>query len=349
MKVLVTGGCGFLGSHLCEYYINKGWDVIAYDNLTKNELSRTGFALEASRMYNWNYLEKIGVQLVKADIRDYETLIKYAQGCDYIINAAAQPAMTISWEDPRLDFETNLLGTFNILEAGRKFNIPVGTCATGHCYGAGLNDQIVEKETRYVREPEGVKETEPVMEGVLTPLHASKGAGDIYVRTYIDTYNLDACSFRLSGIYGTRQFGGEDHGWVANFAIRAITDRTLTIFGNGKQTRDIIYVTDVCKAFDAFYNTRASGIYNIGGGQKTIISLVECIDLIEKIDGRKSDVKFEDNRHADMLWFVCDINKAKEQLKWEPEIVPEQGVKMLMDWIYNEKPIFMEKIAAELK
>jgi len=349
MKILVTGGCGFLGSHVCEYYINKGWDVIAYDNMTKNELSRTGFALEASRMYNWNYLENLGVQMVEADIRDFDTLLKWTESCDFIVHTAAQPAMTISWEDPMLDFTTNMQGAFNVLEAARQNGkIPVASCATGHCYGSELNKQITELETRYVRPQGGVKENEPVLQDVLTPLHASKGAGDIYVKTYIDTYQMDACSFRLSGIYGMRQFGGEDHGWVANFAIRAITGRQLTVFGNGKQTRDIVYATDVCRAFDAFFETRASGIYNIGGGEKTIISLVECIDLIQEIDGRNADVRFAEDRPADMQWFVCDITKAKEKLGWEPTILPQEGVKMLMDWIKAEKPIFMEKTAAEL-
>ncbi|MGA1870454.1 MAG: NAD-dependent epimerase/dehydratase family protein [bacterium] len=347
MKVLVTGGCGFLGSHVCEYYRNKGWEVISYDNMTKYELSRTGFALEASRDYNWSHLEKLDVKLVKEDVRDYQTLLHYAKGCDYIVHTAAQPAMTISWENPRLDIETNLMGTFNVLEAAREYKIPVGSCATGHVYGNDLNNQIKELNTRYTRDPAGVSEKEPTLTGVLTPLHASKGAGDIYVKTYIDTYKLEACSFRLSGIYGTRQFGGEDHGWVANFAIRAITDRPLTVFGNGKQIRDIIYVTDVCRAFDAFFETRASGIYNIGGGTNTAISLIECIDLIEKLNKRKATIKYEADRHGDLRYFICDIEKAKKDLNWEPEILPEQGVTMLMDWIKSEKDIFMEKTASE--
>ena len=110
-----------------------------------------------------------------------------------------------------------------------------------------------------------------------------KQPGDIYIRAYIDTYKLEAASFRLTGIYGTRQFGGEDHGWVANFAIRSILDWPLVLYGNGKQVRDIIYAKDVCRAFDAFYKTRNPGIYNIGGGEKTAISLLECIDILEDI------------------------------------------------------------------
>ena len=116
MKVLVTGGCGFLGSHVCEYYIHKGWGVISYDNMTKHELIRTGFAAESARLYNWDYLKSISVEMVLADVRDLKQLMDYANGCDYIIHTAAQPAMTISWEAPELDITTNIIGTFNVLE-----------------------------------------------------------------------------------------------------------------------------------------------------------------------------------------------------------------------------------------
>ena len=258
MRVLVTGGCGFLGSHVCEYYVKKDNEVISYDNMTKHELERTGFGTELARNYNWNYLKNLGVKLVKADIRNFEELIDCSQGCDYIIHTAAQPAMTISWEDPRLDFTTNVQGTFNVLEVARKLEIPVACCATIHIYGNRINQTLKEGDRRYLRQPEGIDEDYPTLEGTITPLHASKGAGDIYVRTYIDTYKLEAASFRLTGIYGTRQFGGEDHGWVANFIIRSVLGWPITIFGTGKQVRDIIYAADVCEAFDAFFKLRSS-------------------------------------------------------------------------------------------
>ena len=139
MKVFVTGGCGFLGSHVCEFYIKKGADVIAYDNMTKHELKRIGLATESARDFNWNFLKRLGVKLVKADIRNYEELLDHVNGCDYIIHTAAQPAMTISWEDPRLDITTNIMGTFNVLEAARKLQIPVVSCATVHVYGNKIN------------------------------------------------------------------------------------------------------------------------------------------------------------------------------------------------------------------
>jgi CDP-paratose 2-epimerase len=342
-KVLVTGGCGFLGSHVCEYYRQKGADVISYDNMTKTELSRTGFAVESARNHNMDYLKGIGVTVVKADVRNFEELMDHATGCDYIIHTAAQPAMTISWEDPRLDITTNVMGTFNVLEAARKLKIPVACCATIHIYGNKINETLQEKEKQYVREPVGIDESHPTLEGTITPLHASKAAGDIYIRVYIDTYRLEAASFRLTGIYGTRQFGGEDHGWVANFAIRSIMGWPITIFGTGKQVRDIIYATDICEAFDAFYRLRRPGVYNIGGGTDTLLSLLECIDMLEEINGVKPEVKFSPDRHGDLRYFVCDITKAKRELGWSPQVMPREGIGKLVRWIKDNRKIFSNK------
>lgn len=343
MKVLVTGGCGFLGSHVCEYYIQKGAGVIAYDNMTKHELKRTGYMAEEARNYNWDLLNSMGVKLVKADVRNFEELTDNAQGCDYIIHTAAQPAMTISWEDPRLDITSNVIGTFNVLEAARKLKIPVASCATIHVYGNEINKSLKEEEKRYVRKPEAIDENYPTLEGIITPLHASKAAGDNYTRVYIDTYQVKAASFRLTGIYGTRQLGGEDHGWVANFSIRSVLGWPLTIFGTGKQLRDIIYATDVCRAFNAFYQARKPGIYNIGGGAETAISLLECIDMIEEINKEKPDVKFEPDRHGDLRYFICDISKAQKNLNWQPEILPREGIEKLIDWIKENIHLFSNK------
>lgn len=343
MKVMVTGGCGFLGSHVCEFYIERGAEVLSYDNMTKHELERTGFAAESARTYNRDYLQQLGVKMVKADIRNYEELADHAQGCGYIIHTAAQPAMTISWEDPRLDISTNVIGTFNVLETARKLKIPVASCATVHVYGNKINETLKEGEIRYIREPEGIDEKHPTLEGTLTPLHASKAAGDIYIRTYIDTYKVDAASFRLTGIYGTRQFGGEDHGWVANFSIRSIFDWPLTIFGTGKQVRDIVYATDVCEAFDAFYKTRRPGVYNIGGGYRTAISLLECIDILEEINGKRPNVKFGPDRHGDLRYFICNIDKANKELGWAPRVMPQEGIARLIDWIKENRGVFVSE------
>ena len=342
MKVLVTGGCGFLGSHVCEFYIKKGAEVVSYDNMTKYELSRTGYGSEPARDYNWNFLKNMGVTMQKADIRDFDLLLKLCEGCDYIIHTAAQPAMTISWENPVLDFTTNVIGTFNVLEVARKLKIPVASCATVHVYGNKINDGLTEGDTRYIRNPEAIDESIRTLEGILTPLHASKASADVYVKTYIDTYNLEAASFRLTGIYGTRQFGGEDHGWVANFSIRAVMGWPVNVYGTGKQVRDIIYATDVCEAFDAFYKSRKSGIYNIGGGSKTAISLLECIDLISKLTEKKPHVRFGPKRQGDLLYFICDVSKAKRELGWEPKVRPQEGITTLLTWIKENRYLFQQ-------
>lgn len=340
MKVLVTGGCGFIGSHVCEFYTKRGDQVIAYDNLTKYELKRTGYAADLARDFNFNQLKEMGVDIRVEDIRDKEKLFLSAKECDYIVHTAAQPAMTIGWEDPELDFSTNVRGTFNVLEAAREYKIPVASCGTVHIYGNAINDTLMEDKMRYRRDPAEIDEDEPVVQGVLTPLHASKRAGELYVQTYIDTYHIEAASFRLTGLYGSRQFGGEDHGWVANFAIRAVTGRPISIFGTGKQVRDILYATDLCEAFHAFYEKRASGIYNIGGESRQAISLLECIDIIEEIQGVRPEVNFDEGRHGDLRYFICNCTKAKRKLGWEAKIGPREGVAKLMDWIKENQNIF---------
>jgi len=351
-KVLVTGGCGFLGSHICELFIKKGWEVIAYDNLTKHEFARNIYMKPEARYHNQKILENMGVRIVIEDIRDKEILMKWAEDCDYICHTASQPTMTMSWEDPELDFTTNVLGTFNVLECARKYNIPVASCNSIHCYGPDkINSELKEFEAkvfgfdcevnRYIRNPTTINEDEPVLQGVVTPLHASKMSAENYVRCYIDTFNIKAASFRLTGIYGPNQFGGEDHGWVANFAIRNYLGLPLTIFGTGKQLRDVLYATDVARAFEAFYNNPVAGIYNIGGGEKTMISLLECIKLIEKITGKKSNLKFDKSRFGDLKYYVSDISKAKRLLGWEPQVLPDEGVRKLIDWIKNNENLFI--------
>ncbi len=348
MKVLVTGGCGFLGSHLCEFFARRGDEVICLDNMTKVELTRTGYVTEAARQYNWDFLGRLGVKRLREDIRKAEIVMDYSSGCDYIAHTAAQPAMTISWEDPVLDFTTNVIGTFNLLEAARRHKIPMASCATIHVYGNKINDTLKEAATRYDREPAAIDENHPTMEGNLSPLHASKMAGDIYIRTYVQTYGVEAASFRLTGIYGPRQFGGEDHGWVANFSIRAVMDRPLTIFGTGKQVRDILYAEDVSLAFQAFYERRSPGVYNIGGGPAQAISLLECIDIIKDICGKDIEVTFEPDRYGDLRYFVCDIGKARQELGWEPAVSPRPGVEKLIEWVQQERHLFQMTSAASL-
>lgn len=341
MRVLVTGGCGFLGTHICEMYRKQGEEVIAYDNLTKYEFERNHYMKPETREYNKKLLEEKKVKIVVSDIRHKQLLMQSAKGCDFICHTAAQPAMTISWENPELDFSTNVEGTFNVLEVARKLDIPIVSCSTIHSFGPKkINSELKEQETRYTKEKIEIDENEPVLQGIITPLHASKRVGEIYVQSYIDTYGLKVACFRLTGIYGPYQFGGEDHGWVANFAIRNIIGLPLTIFGTGKQLRDILYATDAASAFDCFYRKQKPGVYNIGGGKETMISLVECIKLIEEISGKKSEIKFGKDRLGDLRYFVSDYSKFNQVTGWKPKVMPKEGIQNLIEWIKENIHLF---------
>jgi CDP-paratose 2-epimerase len=340
MKVMVTGGCGFIGSHVCEFYAARGDDVVAFDNLTKHELARTGYATEAIRRFNVDFLRRLGVEIRIQDLRDRAAVLEAARDASFIVHTGAQPAMTIGVEDPVRDFETNAAGTFNVLEAARRFGIPVVICSTIHVYGNGINDSIREAGTRYTRQPPTIDETHPVGTGTMTPLHASKRTGELYVQTYIDTYGVRAAAFRLTGLYGPRQFGGEDHGWLANFAIRAVIGAPITIFGSGRQTRDVLFASDVTEAFDAFYRTQQPGIYTIGGGPDHAISLLESIDLLGDLVGRRPDVVFEPERPGDLRYFVCDTTRASRDLGWAPRVGVRHGVGRLVQWVQTHVGMF---------
>ena len=348
MKILVTGGCGFLGSHVCETFRRDGWEVVSYDNMTKHELNRTGFHTDEVREYNARILQDMGVKIVKADIRIREQLLDYTSGCQFIAHTAAQPAMTISWEDPELDFATNVLGTFNVLVSARKHQIPIASCSSVHVYGPWINDTLKEEETRFTRDPVDISEDDQIMNGgrngLISPLHASKASAEHYVKTFADMYGINAATFRFTGIYGPRQFGGEDHGWAANFCIRNVMRWPITIFGNGKQLRDILYAGDAAAAFLAYQRNPVPGTYNIGGGQKHMISLLECIELINKLSGHRSEVKFGPKRTGDLSYFVCNIERVRNTLNWQPMILPEEGVGNLLSWVRENVHLFCSSI-----
>jgi len=342
MKVLVTGGCGFLGSHVCELFKEKEWNVVSYDNMTKFEYKRTGYKTEEVRNYNLRYLKSIGVPTIENDIRNSKMLSKAVNSCDLVAHCAAQPAMTIAIENPQLDFGVNVMGTLNVLEACKEKGIPVVNCSTIHVYGNDLNNHLIEGKTRFESKfgPNGISEDYPLLRGTLSPLHASKRAAEVYVQTYIDTYNLPAANFRLTGIYGTRQFGGEDHGWVANFTIKTMLGQPIKIFGTDKQVRDILYVKDAAKAFlDWFEAGCPPGTYNIGGGKETSISIRELLDLLEEVTGKRSQVTWPEKRHGDLWWFTSDYSKANDAFDWSPLFKPIDGVKQLVDWVEKERKL----------
>lgn len=338
MKILVTGGAGFIGSQVAEYYALKDEEVVVLDNLSRTR-------------YNWDYLERYdNITLVEGDIRDAETLEEVAKDADAIIHAAAQVAVTTSMADPRTDFEINALGTFNVLEAARKSKSSpiVVYCSTNKVYGDNVNRIPVRAEgKRYVfadaRYEEGIPEDFPTDLCEHTPYGASKLAGDVYVQDYGRRNEVDTGVFRMSCIYGTRQFGSEDQGWVAHFVISNLLERPLTVYGDGKQVRDVLFVSDLLRAYDAFLKKRdkySGEVYNIGGGARFTLSLLELLDFLERETGKKSRVAFADWRPSDQKVYISDIGKAKRELGWEPKVSVNNGVKKLIEWVKDNKGLF---------
>ena len=334
MRVFITGIAGFLGSHCAEYFRNKGDEVYGIDNLTKYELSRVPYLNPSIvRGYVLDRLDKVGANFIKGDICEYDRLLNIITNFkpDYIIHAAAQPAMTIALETPNMSCENNVLGTVNVLEVARRLNAPVVICSTIHVYGNGDNrilESLLKSHYQY-------SELSELLTGKITPLHADKSAIEIYARAFSESYKLKVGTFRLSGIYGTEQWGGDDHAWTANFGWRTVLNLPIKVFGTDIQVRDIVYEYDVCRAFDLWYKKQESDIYNIGGGLECMVTLKRCLEYQAILSKKIQDIRYEDYRQGDLWYFICDIEKAYDVFGWKPTIMPEEGLKKQLAWIQN--------------
>lgn len=329
-RILITGGCGFIGTNLAEYFASRGNTITVLDNL-----SRRG-AVE-----NLKYLQEKypTISFVHADIRtDLNTLSREIAHTDAILHFASQVAVTTSWENPREDFEINATGTLSILEAIRsqEKKPTLLYASTNKVYG-GMEDISVKlDDDRYVYEhlPEGIPETRLL--DFHSPYGCSKGAADQYIRDYARMYGLKTVVMRQSCIYGPRQYGITDQGWVAWFMVAACSGQPLTIYGDGKQTRDILYITDLARAYEVALeqiDTVSGQIFNIGGGMSNTLSVLELIQYLEKRLGRPIDFTFSDWRPGDQPCYISDTNKAKNILKWEPIIGTEEGLDLLFNWV----------------
>ena len=342
MKVLVTGGAGFVGSHVAEYYAKMGGDVIAFDNLSRAEI--LGKKL-GDPLYNWSFLKKNygNINLEKGDVRDFEAVKKASEGAEVVIHTAAQVAVTVSVNDPRKDFEINAVGTFNVLEAARLNDAAVILCSTNKVYGDNVNKiPVKEDEKRYrfadERYNNGIPEDFPIDLCGHSPYGCSKLAADLYTQDYGHTYGIKTGVFRMSCIYGPRQFGVEDQGWVAWFAIATAMDKPITIYGDGKQVRDILNVDDLVRGFDAFLRGKPRHeVFNMGGGSLNTISLLELLDIIERTLGKRPRIRFADWRVGDQKVYVSDISKAREKLGWKPEVNLPKGIESLLLWVMGNK------------
>lgn len=338
MKVLITGGAGFIGCNIARFYLEKKADVIILDNL-----SRKG-ARE-----NLEWLTTLGkIEFFDQDICDFEGLrekIFAFRDADIIYHMAAQVAVTTSVTDPRSDFDANALGTFNLLESIRlSGGDPVIIFAsTNKVYGEMTDLEVIEDGGRYQYKdmPQGIGETRQL--DFHSPYGCSKGSADQYIVDYSRIYGLKTVCARQSCIYGPRQFGVEDQGWVAWFTISASLGKPVTIYGDGKQVRDVLHVNDLVEFFHAAYENidKVKGMaFNIGGGPGNQMSLLELLEFLEEKTGSKIERTFTDWRPGDQKIYVSDIRKVKKYLGWEPKINRDKGAQMLWDWVNANKDIF---------
>jgi len=336
MDVLVTGGAGFVGANLTSHLLRKGYGVTIYDNLSR-----------LSAQKNINMLKAEGARFLKGEMSDSEAINKAAQGKGAIFHLAAQVAVTTSVTDPRTDFEINALGTFNIMEAARAAKIPVIYTSTNKVYGDNVNSiPLSEGAKRYdfsnALKGLGIPEDFPIDAVEHTPYGVSKLVGDLYVRDYAAVYGVPAVVNRMSCIYGMRQYGNEDQGWVAHFVISAALGKKINIYGSGKQVRDVLFIDDLVRLFDAELDDidKASGnVFNIGGGPSNLMSLLELLGMLKERYG-KIVTEYHDWRPADQKVYYSDIRKAGRILGWKPEFSPRRGVSSLCDWVDENKAMF---------
>jgi CDP-paratose 2-epimerase len=340
LKTLITGGAGFIGCNLVYRLVREGHEVVVYDDLSRQGSKKNAAWLQAELGDRWT--------LLQADIRDFETLRRATADADVVYHLASQVAVTTSVEDPRHDFEVNALGTFNVLEAARLsgHNPIVLYASTNKVYGGMEDVVVIEGKTHYSYRdyPHGVPETFPL--DLHSPYGCSKGAGDQYVRDYARIYDLPTVVFRQSCIYGPRQFGVEDQGWVAWFTIAVATGQPITIYGDGKQVRDVLWVDDLLDLYQAAIDqidVAAGQVYNVGGGADNVLAVWMGLGpMLESLLGRKIDVTRDDWRPGDQRIFVADIRKAEQELGWRPKVSKEEGVRRLYEWVVANRSLFEE-------
>jgi CDP-paratose 2-epimerase len=340
MRILITGGAGFIGCNLADRCLGEGHQVTLLDNL-----SRRGSEANLAWLNGRHGEERLG--FVRADVRDAEAMLQAAGGQEAIYHLAAQTAVTTSVTDPRTDFEINALGTFNVLEAARRAGAdPVFIYAsTNKVYGGMEDAPAVEEATRYVL-PDyegGVGEDRPL--DFHSPYGCSKGSADQYVRDYARIYGLRTVVFRQSCIYGQRQMGVEDQGWVAWFVIASALGRPITIYGNGKQVRDLLHVDDLVRAFMVAterIDLTAGHVFNLGGGPANTLSIwAEFGPLLAELLGRPIEpAAFRTWRPGDQPVFVADVSKAQRVFGWAPEVSVREGVARLIEWVQQNRDLF---------
>src|SRR5579884_983190 len=336
--ILITGGAGFIGSNLADRLAGDGHEIIVYDALARAGVERNLAWLR----------ERHGSRIthVLGDVRDEDELARAAADAAAVFHFAAQVAVTTSLVDPREDFDINVRGTINLLDAirVRSERVPVIFASTNKVYGDLADIEFETLHDRYepkaFAERRGISESRPL--DFHTPYGCSKGAADQYVLDYARSFGIPTAVFRMSCIYGQRQMGTEDQGWVAHFLIRALENKPITIYGDGRQVRDILNVSDAVNAYVAALKNieRVQGCaFNLGGGPENAVSLLELIDEMRMITARRIELTFEDWRPGDQRWFVADTSAARATLELPPASGWRTGVKKLAEWLASERQI----------
>lgn len=316
--------------------MDRGDNVVVVDNLSRKGTS-----------WNLEWLKTQGsFEFVQADIRnptEIRKTIKRYSDLKAVLHLAAQVAVTKSVSDPREDFDINALGTFNVLEAVReeaKCDPLVLYASTNKVYGGMEDVEVVETGGRYAYKDLAGGVSESRILDFHSPYGCSKGAADQYVRDYERIYGLKTTVFRQSCIYGYRQLGVEDQGWVAWFTIASVLGQPLTIYGDGKQVRDVLFVDDLVDAYVLAVEDpdRVSGkVFNIGGGPENVMSLLNLLDILKDLTGQEIQTSFDDWRPGDQRVFVCNIDHAREVMDWNPRVAPAEGVKRLHGWVIEQR------------
>jgi CDP-paratose 2-epimerase len=340
-RILITGGAGFIGCNLAQRFLHQGASVTVYDSLV-----RPGSADNLAWLHEIAPALPGTLHTLTADLLDMNALQAAAADVDAIYHLAGQVAVTSSVRDPRADFLVNALGTFNVLEAARAAPTPpvVVYASTNKVYGGMEHLAIVEEQTRYrYRDLRGVAETQPL--DFHSPYGCSKGAGDQYVRDYSRIYGLKTVVLRQSCCYGLRQFGVEDQGWVAHFVIAAQMGRPITIYGDGKQVRDLLYIDDLLDAYELVLqriDAAAGKIYNVGGGPEHSISIWrEFEPILSHLAGHTIEpAHYGDWRPGDQPVFISDISRIAHDLGWTPRVGVEEGITRLWNWVGANRALF---------
>lgn len=330
---LITGGAGFVGCNLAHRLLAAGRRVRVLDNLSRPGVEQN---LQWLRQQHGNLLE-----FVRADVRDAAAVAQAMAGVQQVFHFAAQVAVTTSLENPREDFDVNALGTLNVLEAARSRPVPpaILLTSTNKVYG-GLEDLALSVQgQRYLpvdagAQRGGIGEARPL--DFHSPYGCSKGTADQYVVDYARSFGLTTLVFRMSCIYGPRQFGTEDQGWVAHFILRALRGERITLYGDGMQVRDVLYVDDLVDAFLLAEQNAArlkGRAFNMGGGAGNAISLQDLLDRIERLQGKRPAIDFDAWRTGDQRWYVSDTSAFQRETGWQPKVAAEEGIALLFDWL----------------